>query len=212
MIPKFGGKMEIKCLCLGSIGTNCYLLSTNKSAVVIDPGFHSDKTANFFESNCDKEKMILLTHAHFDHIGDAERLRNLYGAKIGIGVYDSDALADTHKNLAYLFGVDLKPFSADVTFGDLEEFMVGDLNFKVFHTPGHTVGGVCYLIGDVLFSGDTLFCSSIGRTDFPGGDFDALKQSVQRLYTFNGDIKVYSGHGMDTTIAYEKNHNPFIRG
>ncbi len=204
--------MEIKCLCLGSISTNCYLLSTEKSAVVVDPGFYSEETAQFLQQNSEKEKMILLTHAHFDHIGDAERLRNLYGAKIGIGVYDSDALADTHKNLANMFGADLKPFFADVTFSDQEEFCVGDILFKVFHTPGHTVGGVCYLTGNNLFSGDTLFFGSIGRTDFPGGDFFVLKNSVQRLYTLEDDIQVYSGHGPKTTIGYEKNNNPFIRG
>lgn len=204
--------MEIKCLPLGDIGTNCYLLSTEKAAVVIDPGFYSQETAKFFEENSGKEKMILLTHAHFDHIGDAVRLRNLFDAKIGIGVYDNDALADNSKNLASLFGVDLKPFSADITFSDLEEFSVGDICFKVLHTPGHTVGGVCYLTGDNLFSGDTLFNGSIGRTDFPGGDFAVLKNSVQRLYTLDGGTKVYSGHGNKTTVSYEKNYNPFIRG
>lgn len=204
--------MEIKCLSLGDIGTNCYLLSTDKAAVVIDPGFYSEETSKFLETNTQKEKIILLTHAHFDHIGDAERLRNLYGAKIGIGIFDSDALADNTKNLASLFGVELKPFSPDVTFSDSEEFSVGDISFKVLHNPGHTVGGVCYLTGDNLFSGDTLFNGSIGRTDFPGGDFAVLKNSVQRLYKLSGETKVYSGHGPKTTISYEKNNNPFIRG
>ena len=204
--------MEIKCLSLGNIGTNCYLLSTDKAAVVIDPGFYSEETAKFLEQNSLKDKMILLTHSHFDHIGDAERLRNLYGAKIGVGVYDNDALANTHKNLANMFGADLKPFSADITFNDLQEFSVGDICFKVLHTPGHTVGGVCYFTDNNLFSGDTLFFGSIGRTDFPGGDFAVLKKSVQRLYTLEDDVQVYSGHGPKTTIGYEKNNNPFIRG
>ena len=136
----------------------------------------------------------------------------MHGAKIGIGIYDSDALSDNTKNLASLFGADLKPFSADITFSDSEEFSVGDISFKVLHTPGHTVGGVCYLTGDNLFSGDTLFYGSIGRTDFPGGDFAVLKKYVQRLYTLDGETNVYSGHGPKTTISYEKNNNPFIRG
>lgn len=204
--------MEIKCLPLGDIGTNCYLLSTEKAAVVIDPGFYSIETAEFLEENSGKEKMILLTHAHFDHIGDAVRLRDLFGAKIGIGVYDNDALADNSKNLASLFGVDLKPFSADITFSDLKEFSVGDICFKVLHTPGHTVGGVCYLTGDNLFSGDTLFNGSIGRTDFPGGDFAVLKNSVQKLYKLSDETNVYSGHGGKTTVFNEKNYNPFVRG
>lgn len=204
--------MEIKCLQLSGMGTNCYLVSSEKGAVVIDPGCFSPEAEKFLEENFDKEKMILLTHAHFDHIGDADRLRKLSGAKIGIGVLDAPALFDPQKNLSEGFGVEIEPFAADVTFNDNEEFSVGDIEFKVLHTPGHTSGGVCYLTGDKLFSGDTLFCGSIGRTDFPDGNFFDLKQSVKRLYTLDGNTKVYTGHGEATTIDYEKNNNPFVRG
>ena len=204
--------MEIKRLPLESIGINCYLISTENSAIVIDPGFYSEQVEKFLLDNCNKERLILLTHCHFDHIGDADRLRTVTNTKIAIGVIDNAQLSNPNKNLSNLFGVELKPFSADITFEDEEVFSVGDIDIKIFHTPGHTAGGVCYLIDDKLFSGDTLFCGSIGRTDFPDGDFATLKNSVNKIYKLPDETKVFSGHGDVTTIGNEKNHNPFIRG
>ena len=204
--------MEIKVLPLGHINSNCYMLSTERSAVVIDPGFKSETVSKFLIDNAHKERLILLTHAHFDHIGGAEGLRNLANTKIGIGEFDNLSLSDTRLNLSDLFHAKLSPFLADLIFCDNQTFSVGDIEFKVLHTPGHTPGGVCYLMGDILFSGDTLFKGSIGRTDFYGGDFKTLEKSVKRLYTLDGNTTVLSGHGEATTIKEEKNFNPFIRG
>lgn len=204
--------MEIKTLPLGEIQANCYLISTDKSAVVIDPGFDCDEVTNFLLLNENKERLILLTHAHFDHIGGALGLREKTNTKIGIGAMDNPSLSDLSVNLSALFGAELSPFSADRLFNDKDEFTVGDITFKVLHTPGHTIGGVCYLTDGILFSGDTLFQGSIGRTDFPGGDFRTLEKSVKGLYTLKGDTVVLSGHGYKTTIENEKNYNPFIRG
>ncbi len=204
--------MEIKVLPLGHIGANCYMLSTEKAAVVIDPGFNSKIVTQFLADNIDKERLILLTHAHFDHIGGADGLRSLTDTKIGIGEFDNQALADTRRNLSDRFHAKLSPFVADILFFDNQKFSVGDIDFEVIHTPGHTPGGVCYLSGEVLFSGDTLFNGSIGRTDFFDGDFDALERSVKRLYTLDGKTVVLAGHGEATTIENEKNSNPFIRG
>jgi glyoxylase-like metal-dependent hydrolase (beta-lactamase superfamily II) len=167
---------------------------------------------SFLKNSSDKERLILLTHCHFDHIGDADRLRSATNTKIAIGEFDNNSLSDPNKNLCNLFGADLKPFSADITLIDGEIVSVGDIEIKVIHTPGHTLGGVCYLIDDILFSGDTLFSGSIGRTDFPDGDFAILKNSVNKLYQLPESTKVYSGHGEATTIDYEKKYNPFIRG
>ncbi len=204
--------MEIKVVALGHIQANCYLLSSEKAAVVIDPGFESEVVNDFLIQNSDKERQILLTHAHFDHIGGALLLRESTDTKIGIGRLDANALKDNRLNLSDMFGAQLTPFSADITFEDDDVFSVGDLEFKVIHTPGHTVGGVCYLTGDVLFSGDTLFLGSIGRTDFYGGDFTTLKKSVKRLYDLDENLIVLSGHGPQTTIKNEKFYNPYIRG
>ena len=203
--------MKIKTLHLGLIKTNCYLLSTDKAAVVIDPGFDSPATLEFLNENSYKERLILLTHSHFDHIGGAEVLREKTGVKIGIGEADADGLADTELNLSDMFHAKVNPFKPDLTFKNGDIITVGDITFKVINTPGHTVGGVCYLSGDRLFSGDTLFENSIGRTDFPGGDLKALKRSVKNLMTLPAETKVYPGHGYSTTIAREKEYNMFAR-
>jgi len=204
--------MEINVLPLGDIGANCYMIKTQNAAIVIDAGFESEYVTDFLLSNQDKERMILLTHCHFDHIGGANDLREKTNTKIGIGEYDAEGLFDNKINLSYNFMSPIKPFKADVLFENNQTFSVGDLEFTVLHTPGHTKGGVCYLFGDVLFSGDTLFEGSIGRTDFPGGSFKTLENSVKQLYTLNEETVVLSGHGQSTTIKNEKLFNPFIRG
>ncbi len=201
--------MEINSLVLGPLGTNCYLVSGEKGAVVIDPGFKSDEVKSFLEKHSDKERMIILTHAHFDHIGAAPELQEELDIKIAIGEKDNPALADGNINMSIAFNFDIKPFSADILLKDGEILNVGDLCFKIIETPGHTVGGISLLSGDVLFSGDTLFYESVGRTDLPGGDFNTLLMSLERLFELDENTKVYSGHGVPTTINHEKNHNPY---
>ncbi|MEE1239827.1 MAG: MBL fold metallo-hydrolase [Acutalibacteraceae bacterium] len=203
--------MKIKTLHLGLIKTNCYLISTEKAAVVIDPGFDRPGTLEFFNENPDKERLILLTHAHFDHIGGAEVLREKTGVKIGIGQPDAEGLLDTKLNLSDMFHAHISPFKPDFTYENGDKILVGDIEFKVISTPGHTVGGVSYLTEDKLFSGDTLFENSIGRTDFPGGDLKVLQRSVKKLLTLPPDTKVYPGHGDPTTVAREKEYNMFVR-
>ncbi len=203
--------MEIKVLSLGLIRTNCYLVSTEKTAIVIDPGFISNKTEQFLKENEGKERLILLTHNHFDHIGGADILRKKTGVKIAVGEIDGADLSNPEVNLSYKFRAHLEPFSADILFKDGEEVRVGDIEFKVILTPGHTLGSVCYLSGDILFSGDTLFFESVGRTDFINGDFNEIKKSIKKLYELSGETKVLSGHGEATTIAHERLYNPFVR-
>ena len=202
--------MEIRAIHLGLIKTNCYLISTDKAAVVIDPGFKTEITADFLKANGGKARMILITHAHFDHIGGAEALRDETGVEIGIGELDAPALRDTGLNLSDKFHAHIAPFSADRTFCDGEKFSVGDIDFEVILTPGHTVGGVSYISGESLFSGDTLFAGAVGRTDMPGGSLKALKKSLKRLIALPNETKVYPGHGDFTTVGYEKENNMFV--
>lgn len=204
--------MEIKVLPLGMIGANCYLISTDKAAVAVDIGFYSPLVDEFFENSKQKEKLILLTHAHFDHIGGANIISQKHNAKIAIGAQEADALSDGEINLSDRFHAKIEPFSADVLLNDCDTIKCGDLEFKTLYTPGHTKGGVCYLLEDVLFSGDTLFYENIGRTDFPGGDFKTLENSIKQLYCLDDNITVLSGHGGETTIAHEKQFNPYVRG
>jgi len=202
--------MEIKTLVLGHIHTNCYLVSTDKAAIVIDPAFKSAAVEDFLLQNSDKERLILLTHAHFDHIGAAPFLRENTGVKIGVGEFDNEDLSDPAVNLSDRFHAHIPPFSADITFSDGEEFSVGDVNIKVLHTPGHTTGSVCYLTDNVLFAGDTLFYESIGRTDFPKSNHSDMMKSLSRLLNLDGNIRVLSGHGPETNIEHERIYNPFI--
>ena len=202
--------MEIKVLPMGMIGANCYIITGETGAVLIDTGEYSEKLEQFLKVNSDKERLILLTHSHFDHIGGALKLRENTGVKIGIGEKEAPSLLDGNLNLSNRFRANLAPFSADVTFSDGEKIKVGDLEFTVIETPGHTVGGVCYLIEDCLFSGDTLFFESIGRTDFPGGDISVLNKSLKKLMELPDNIAVFAGHGESSTIEHERQFNPFI--
>lgn len=201
--------MEIKVVHLGILRTNCYLISSDRAAVVIDPGLRDPKITNFLLDAKDKERLILITHAHFDHIAGAPDLREKTGVPIGVGVDDSDALSDPHENLSGRFYPKFPSFKADRTFEDGDIVTVGDLSFQVIKTPGHTVGGVSYLIENALFSGDTLFEGTVGRTDFPGGDIGALKKSVKKLLALDPDTVVYPGHDGFTTIGRERMSNLF---
>lgn len=191
--------------------TNCYLIEGERGAVVIDPGYKREAILDFLKENEDKERLILLTHGHFDHIGGAEYLRLETGVKIGIGALDEPALSDDVLNCAVNFKRVISPFNADYLYNDGDVISVGDITLKVMHTPGHTVGGVCYLADGVVFTGDTLFKGTIGRDEFPGGDLETLKKSVKRLYTLDEDTVIYAGHGDSSTIGEEKNENPFVR-
>ena len=203
--------MEIKTLILRHIQTNCYLLSTESGAIVVDPGFVNEETERFLLENSDKERLILITHGHFDHISGALALREKTGVKIAIGRLDNEYLSDNALNLSCRFRTPVIPFSADILLDDLQEFLVGDINVKTILTPGHTKGGVCYLINDVIFSGDTIFFESIGRTDFPGGSYETLIDSINKLFSLPKDYALYPGHGEPTTLSHEKKYNPFIR-
>ncbi len=191
--------------------TNCYFLETEKAAIVIDPGYKREGILNFLKENEAKERLILLTHGHFDHIGGAEFLRNETGVKIGIGALDNAALSDDVLSCAVNFKRKLNPFSADILYNDGDEICVGDIKLKVIACPGHTVGGVSYLCGENLFAGDTLFKLSVGRTDFAGGNFEDLEKSVRKLYALPDETIVYSGHGEQSSIGYEKKYNPYVR-
>jgi len=207
--------METRKLSLGQMGTNCYVLwdEYSKEAAVIDPGFEDARVLEVIAENKLDVKYILLTHGHFDHLGGVNQVKAATGAKVLIHEADADCLTTPMRNLSVLAGMKLELEPADGLLSENEAIHLGDLNIRVIHTPGHSKGGVCFLVGDALFAGDTLFNTSIGRTDFADGDLNELLGNISsKIFVLNDDIKVLPGHGENTTIGYEKKHNPFLQG
>ena len=202
--------MEIQYFPISGNGANCYLVKTDSAAIVIDPFQVDGRIITFFNENRDADKYILLTHCHFDHILGADKLRELFDAKIVIGEKDEIGLLDPNISLSNWVGLEQNPFSADIKVKDGDVLTLGGTDFKVLHTPGHTAGSVCYIAENIIFSGDTLFAGSVGRTDFPTGDFSTLNASLQRLKGLNRDYKIYSGHGNESTLFWEIRTNPYM--
>lgn len=199
---------------LGAIGANCYLFACmeTKKAVIIDPGADGKKIYRWVLEKGLKVEYILITHGHVDHIGAVDELRTLLGdVLVGIHTADAEMLTDGRKNLSSYVGSNLVLRSADFLLQDGQEITIGKEKLTVISTPGHSPGCVCFLSREGLFSGDTLFAGSIGRTDFPGGSFDQLIKGVkEKLLILPEDTRVLPGHGEETSIGEEKRDNPFL--
>ena len=205
--------MKINTFVLGNIQTNCYLLESEKEAVIIDPAIYSDRIANYISENNLDLKYILLTHNHFDHTLGSTEFAEKFSASIAIGEDDYNILGDSLLNGADLFGFSkLKSPSADIKLSEGSIISFGDSELRVIETPGHTAGGISYFTKGHLFCGDSLFRMSIGRTDLPGGDYDTLISSIcNKLYILDDDTVVYPGHGAITTIGWEKKNNNYTK-
>ena len=193
-------------------GANTYVLTEdNKNAIVIDPA--QPRIAQELANRGLNPQFVLLTHCHFDHVMGVEALQ-AQGAKVYCSA-EEKPLFNTSADLFDLFGAPRLEFALDGVFADGEEKELCGITVKALLTPGHTKGSVCYLMtandgGRYLFTGDTLFQGTIGRTDFPTGDMLTLKQSLRTLATFEDDLPVYPGHNDETTIGQEKRENPFM--
>lgn len=191
---------------------NCYILyDETKHGVVIDPGTDGSVIFEKLKSLGVKIEYIFLTHCHYDHIDGMEKLKTLTGAEVCASFECNLGIQNPTTNLSKLFSDYIKAEPADVILSDGDEIKFGNTVLKTITTPGHTKGGVCFLAENDLFSGDTLFLRSIGRTDFPGGDFKELEKSIkEKIYTLDDDIIVHPGHGNDTKIYYEKRYNMYV--
>ncbi|HHU48277.1 MAG: MBL fold metallo-hydrolase [Caldicoprobacterales bacterium] len=202
-------------LIVGALGVNCYIpyCEQTRQCALIDPGDRADRILGLIQRNNLKPKYILLTHGHFDHIGAVNELREQTGAQVGVHPEDLAMLTDPMKNLSSLAGVEPIKVSADIMVEDGMTLQVGNIRLKAIHTPGHTRGGLCYLAEGVLFTGDTLFAGSVGRTDLPGGSHHTLIKSIrQKLFILEDDLTVFPGHGPISSLRQERISNPYLQG
>lgn len=206
--------MLVKKYTLGMYQTNCYLLIDENTGecAIIDPGYVSDVLDRQIDSNDYDVKYIIFTHGHFDHTGGMEYYMSKYDkSTVIMHKNDIESILSEYD----VFNVNVKNKQETVKkitlHQDGDVIFLGTNELKIIHTPGHTKGGVCIYTDGILFSGDTLFDHSIGRTDFIDGDFNQLKNSIKKLYELPDSTIVYPGHGDSTTIADEKNGNPYVR-
>jgi len=209
--------MKITQIHLGhEIFANCYLLEDEKSgeAAIVDAGWYDETVADVLKEKKLKLKYVLLTHGHFDHILGVYGLQKEKGAKVVIHEADAGHLLDPKKSLCKgNFPEPQYPVTADITVKDGDVIMLGDEEIKIMSTPGHTNGSVCYILENdrVIISGDTMFCMTAGRTDFPDGSDAKMIDSLKRLIALDGDYTVLPGHNRATTLESERKRNWYIR-
>ena len=207
-------KAMIEQLVLGMVGTNTWLIKNkeNNELLIIDPADESARIEEKIDRMGGIPVAVLLTHGHFDHIMAVKEVKEKYQIPVYACMQEEVMLAEPTINMTAVYGsaCSIKP---DVLLDDGQIFEAAGFSIQMFHTPGHTKGSCCYYIEDegVLFSGDTLFCGSVGRTDFPGGSSAEIVRSLHKLVdTLPEDTEVFPGHDASTTIGYEKRYNPFV--
>lgn len=206
--------MKIEQYCVGEVGTNCYFAinEDTKEMLVVDPGDAAEMLAGKIREGGYRPQAVLLTHGHFDHAMAAEELAGMFGIQIYAHEAEKETLEQPRLNVSAMLGR-RDAYHADVFVKDGEVLSLAGMELKVLHTPGHTEGGCCYYLEKekVLFSGDTLFCQSVGRTDFPRGSMSQLVRSIkEKLMPLPDDVKVYPGHMSVTSIGMERHRNPFL--
>ena len=205
--------MNIKRIVVGVYAVNCYIVyNDNKNGFIVDPGGDSDDIIKFIDEEKIKLKFILLTHGHADHIGAVKIIKEKYNLSIYASIKEKDLLEDPILNLSK----SIPPFKdieliADRWLYDEEIIDFYGEKLYIMETPGHTIGSICILMDGVIFSGDTLFRMSIGRSDLPTGSFDEIINSIKKLYDLKKDYRVLPGHGAESNLQFERENNPFMK-
>ncbi|WP_368652078.1 MBL fold metallo-hydrolase [Ornithinibacillus sp. 4-3] len=206
--------MNLQRFSLGPLGTNCYIVfDEDKNALIFDPGAEAERLIQFMSENNLKPHAILLTHAHFDHIGAVDALRKHYEIDVYLHEEEKEWLTEPELNRSVLSLPESISTEAPNHLLVPGELVIGPFQLQVIHTPGHSPGSVTFIFHDYGFiiSGDVLFQQGVGRTDLPGGSFEVLVHSIQeKLYQLPDNFRVFSGHGEETNIGYEKQFNPFV--
>ncbi len=206
--------MKINQYVVGEVQTNCYIIinEETKECLIVDPGAAARQLASRIKADALKPVAVLLTHGHFDHAGAAKELAEEFEILIYAHEAEEDTLKEPRKNVSWMVGRE-ESYKADVYVNERETLNLAGFSIQVIHTPGHTKGGCCYYFKDeqVLFSGDTLFAQSVGRTDFPGGSMSEIVRSIrEKLMVLPDETTVYPGHNDVTTIKTERNYNPYL--
>ncbi len=205
---------QIITLCVGALDTNCYIVfdSETRKGFVVDPADDVSRILSAIKENNINITHILMTHGHFDHMLALSELKEETGAKVYIHTLDAPKLKSEVDSLFFhMYSGKFPSVDADVLLNGGEALTIGDMIVSVIHTPGHTAGSVCYDVDGLLISGDTLFCNSCGRVDFPDSDPRQMLESLRTLYELSGDREVYSGHGGSTLLSTERQFNPYLR-
>lgn len=205
--------MRVQRIPTTGFASNCWVIEDEKTktAAIVDPSASCRQILDFLQSAALIPKMILLTHGHFDHLYAVDALRDQFPIPAVIHKMDAENLTDPLRNAsAYLLHTNSVYRPAEMLLCGNEKLLLGETEIEVLHTPGHTPGCVCYRIREHLFTGDTLFDGSIGRTDLPGGDMDDMQRSLTFLKSLPGQTKIYPGHGNISTIAKQIQWNPYL--
>lgn len=209
--PK-GGTMILKTIAVGPLESNCYVIGdeNTKKGMIVDPGDEPDRIMEAVKKLGLDVEYIVITHAHFDHVGAIPEVKEATGAKIALHKEDMTLYeAATDQAAFWGYQMDSLP-KPDMFLGEGDEIKIGSLSFKILHTPGHSPGGICLFGEGMVVTGDTLFAGSVGRTDFHGGSERRLKESFKRLLDLPENTRVLAGHGPDSTIGTERRDNPFV--